>query len=170
MAGCGYNYQQCNRLLGDIVKVTPSSKSVGDMAFFDCKVLSPKISLICQETGFLRQSLTCFQVTLAQQRWLAKSARRLFLVNKNHYAVVQGFRTQDGFKERKMHCSRSLENNVRKTICLIRYFLNFKTLKSMVMSSSSNFSLFPWASQVRKFQLPLKRKNSLYQTSPCGRS
>ena len=27
-------YAECNRLLGDIVKVTPSSKAVGDMALF----------------------------------------------------------------------------------------------------------------------------------------
>ena len=41
-------YQECNRLLGDIVKVTPSSKSVGDLAIFlITKGVKPETKLIC---------------------------------------------------------------------------------------------------------------------------
>ena len=47
-------YQECNRLLGDIVKVTPSSKSVGDLAIFlITKGVKPEdLVNLPQETGF----------------------------------------------------------------------------------------------------------------------
>ena len=68
MAGCGYNYP-CNHLLGDIVKVTPSSKSVGDMAILITKVKPEDLINLPEETGFPQSVIDLLSVAWA--RWLA---------------------------------------------------------------------------------------------------
>ena len=71
-------YQECNRLLGDIVKVTPSSKSVGDLAIFlITKGVKPEDLInLPQETDFLSQSLTCYQEILGNPKAVGRKRFR----------------------------------------------------------------------------------------------
>ena len=63
-------YQQCNRLLGDIVKVTPSSKSVGDMAIFlITKGVKPEDLInLPEETGFPQSVIDLLSGNLGQPK------------------------------------------------------------------------------------------------------
>ena len=63
-------YQECNRLLGDIVKVTPSSKSVGDLAIFlITKGVKPEDLInLPQETGFPQSVIDLLSGNLGQPK------------------------------------------------------------------------------------------------------
>jgi pyruvate carboxylase len=63
-------YQECNRLLGDIVKVTPSSKSVGDLAIFlITKGVKPEDLLnLPEETGFPQSVIDLLSGNLGQPK------------------------------------------------------------------------------------------------------
>ena len=63
-------YQECNRLLGDIVKVTPSSKSVGDLAIFlITKGVKPEdLVNLPQETGFPQSVIDLLSGNLGQPK------------------------------------------------------------------------------------------------------
>ena len=63
-------YQQCNRILGDIVKVTPSSKSVGDLAIFlITKGVKPEDLInLPQETGFPQSVIDLLSGNLGQPK------------------------------------------------------------------------------------------------------
>ena len=63
-------YQQCNRILGDIVKVTPSSKSVGDLAIFlITKGVKPEDLInLPEETGFPQSVIDLLSGNLGQPK------------------------------------------------------------------------------------------------------
>ena len=63
-------YQECNRLLGDIVKVTPSSKSVGDLAIFlITKGVKPEDLInLPEETGFPQSVIDLLSGNLGQPK------------------------------------------------------------------------------------------------------
>ena len=63
-------YQECNRLLGDIVKVTPSSKSVGDLAIFlITKGVKPEdLVNLPEETGFPQSVIDLLSGNLGQPK------------------------------------------------------------------------------------------------------
>lgn len=63
-------YQNCNRLLGDIVKVTPSSKSVGDLAIFlITKGVKPEDLInLPEETGFPQSVIDLLSGNLGQPK------------------------------------------------------------------------------------------------------
>ena len=63
-------YQDCNRLLGDIVKVTPSSKSVGDLAIFlITKGVKPEdLVNLPEETGFPQSVIDLLSGNLGQPK------------------------------------------------------------------------------------------------------
>ena len=63
-------YQTCNRLLGDIVKVTPSSKSVGDLAIFlITKGVKPEdLVNLPEETGFPQSVIDLLSGNLGQPK------------------------------------------------------------------------------------------------------
>ena len=63
-------YQQCNQSLGDIVKVTPSSKSVGDLAIFlITKGVKPEDLInLPEETGFPQSVIDLLSGNLGQPK------------------------------------------------------------------------------------------------------
>ena len=63
-------YKECNRLLGDIVKVTPSSKSVGDLAIFlITKGVKPEdLVNLPEETGFPQSVIDLVSGNLGQPK------------------------------------------------------------------------------------------------------
>ena len=63
-------YQQCNQILGDIVKVTPSSKSVGDLAIFlITKGVKPEDLInLPEETGFPQSVIDLLSGNLGQPK------------------------------------------------------------------------------------------------------
>ena len=63
-------YQECNRILGDIVKVTPSSKSVGDLAIFlITKGVKPEDLInLPEETGFPQSVIDLLSGNLGQPK------------------------------------------------------------------------------------------------------
>ena len=63
-------YQQCNKILGDIVKVTPSSKSVGDLAIFlITKGVKPEDLInLPEETGFPQSVIDLLSGNLGQPK------------------------------------------------------------------------------------------------------
>ena len=63
-------YRECNRILGDIVKVTPSSKSVGDLAIFlITKGVKPEDLInLPEETGFPQSVIDLLSGNLGQPK------------------------------------------------------------------------------------------------------
>ena len=63
-------YKECNRILGDIVKVTPSSKSVGDLAIFlITKGVKPEDLInLPEETGFPQSVIDLVSGNLGQPK------------------------------------------------------------------------------------------------------
>ncbi|HAD21638.1 MAG TPA: pyruvate carboxylase, partial [Opitutae bacterium] len=104
-------YQNCNRLLGDIVKVTPSSKSVGDLAIFlITKGVKPEDLInLPEETGFPQSVIDLLSGNLGQPKggW-PKSVQKVILGKQ------KPMKGRPGAKAAKIDLSKEKKSLVKK--------------------------------------------------------
>ena len=84
-------YQEVNQLLGDIVKVTPSSKCVGDLAIFlITKGVKPEdmVNLPPRQDSLSRSSICCLETLVNQWGGGPKQFKKWFLVNVSRCEVA----------------------------------------------------------------------------------
>ena len=115
-------YQEVNQLLGDIVKVTPSSKCVGDLAIFlITKGVKPRdLANLQYETGFPQSVIDLMSGNLGQPKggW-PKEIQKVILGGKSHCVEDPGRRLQNRSFKEAAKVKRNMEANQRMTT----YFL-----------------------------------------------
>jgi len=104
-------YQNCNRLLGDIVKVTPSSKSVGDLAIFlITKGVKPEDLInLPEETGFPQSVIDLLSGNLGQPKGGWPKAVQKVILGKQ-----KPMKGRPGAKAAKIDLSREKKSLVKK--------------------------------------------------------
>jgi pyruvate carboxylase len=104
-------YQNCNRLLGDIVKVTPSSKSVGDLAIFlITKGVKPEDLInLPEETGFPQSVIDLLSGNLGQPKGGWPKAVQKVILGKQ-----KPMKGRPGAKAAKIDLSKEKKSLVKK--------------------------------------------------------
>ena len=131
-------YQEVNQLLGDIVKVTPSSKCVGDLAIFlITKGVKPRdLANLPAETGFPQSVIDLMSGNLGQPKggW-PKEIQKVILGGKKPLRGRPGASapkidlSKEAAKVKKKYGSKSTDDDLFSSLMYPKVFEEFKDFR-----------------------------------------